>query len=165
MRSKWWTAAAFSVALFAAGCTPEARQDVGQAGEKMGQATEKSAQGTAEAVSKAGEKMEAGAQKAAEATKEGAQQVGEAVGGAAKQVGKPMQMTPTVKGALVADKQIDASTLNVDTDVNTKTVTIKGTQPTAQKKALVTQVAAKAVKEADPSYKVVNQVTVLPPKS
>jgi hypothetical protein len=161
MRSKWWTAAAFSVALFAAGCTPEARQDVSQAGEKMGQATEKSAQGTAEAMKKAGEKMETGAEKAAQATKEGAQQVGEAVGGAAK----PMQMTPKVKGALVADKQIDASTLNVDTDVNTKTVTIKGTQATAQKKALVTQVAAKAVKEADPSYKVVNQVTVAPPKS
>jgi len=164
MRNRVWIAAAFSVALFAAGCTPEARQDVGQAGQNINQAAEKSAQGTAEAVGKAGEKMEAGTQKAAEATKEGAQQVGEAVGGAAKQVGKPMQMTPTVKGALVANKQIDASTLNVDTDVNAKTVTIKGTQPTAEKKALVTQVAAKAVKDADPTYKVVNQVTV-PPKS
>lgn len=164
MRNRVWIAAAFSAVLFAAGCTPEARQDVGQAGQNINQAAEKSAQGTAEAVGKAGEKMEAGTQKAAQATKEGAEQVGEAVGGAAKQVGKPMQMTPTVKGALVASKQIDASTLNVDTDANAKTVTIKGTQPTVAKKALVTQVAEKAVKDADPSYKVVNQVTV-PPKS
>jgi len=173
MRNKVWIAAAFSVALFAAGCTPEARKDVGEAGQNVGQAAEKSAEGTAQAVDKAGQKMEAGAEKAgqkmeagahkaAEATKEGAAQVGEAVGGAAKQVGKPMQMTPAVKGALVANKQIDASTLNVDTDANTKTVTIKGTQPTPEKKTLVTQVAEKAVKETDPSYKVVNQVTVAP---
>jgi len=164
MRNKVCIAAAFSLTLFAAGCTPEARQDVGQAGQNINQAAEKSAQGTAEAVDKAGAKMEAGAEKAAQATKEGAAQVGEAVGGAAKQVGKPMQMTPTVKGALVANKQIDASTLNVDTDAANKTVTIKGTQPTAEKKALVTQVASQAVKDADPTYKVVNQVTV-PPKS
>jgi hypothetical protein len=164
MRNKVWIAAAFSIALIAAGCTPEARQDVGQAGQKVGEATEKSAQGTAQAVGQAGEKMQAGAQKAAEATKTGAQQVGEAVGGAVNQVGKPMQMTPAVKGALVANKQIDASTLNVDTNVDAKTVTIKGTQPTPEKKALVTQVAEKAVKDTDPSFKVINQVTV-PPKS
>jgi hypothetical protein len=164
MRNKMWIAAAFSLTLFAAGCTPEARQDVGQAGQNINQAAEKSAQGTAEAVDKAGAKMQAGAEKAATATKEGAQQIGEAVGGAAKQVGKPLQMTPKVKGALVADKQIDASTLNVDTNTNAKTVTIMGTQTTTAKKALVTQVAEKAVKDTDPSFKVINKVTV-PPKS
>jgi hypothetical protein len=149
-----------AVAFLSMGCTPEARQDLDQAGDKIGSATEKSAQGTAEAVDKAGEKV-------VEGTKEAARMTNEAVGGAvqkaddtAEQVGAATMITPKVKGALVADKGIDASTLNVTTDEKTKTVIIEGTQPSADKKNMVTSVAQKALADNHSDFKVQNNVKV-----
>jgi len=158
----------------ASGCTPEARQDVGQAGDNIGQAATKSAEGTVEAGQKAGAAVKEGAENAGEAvagtahavkegTKEGAEQVGEAVGGVAKsaqKVGAAMDLTPSVKGALVADKSIDASTINVDTDATAKKVYIKGTVPTAAAKTQATKVAQAKLKEENSDYTVVNQLTV-----
>jgi len=158
----------------ASGCTPEARQDVGEAGANVGQATEKSVEGTAEAASKAGTAVKEGAENAGEAVagaantakegvKEGASQVGEAVGGVAKsaqKVGAAMDLTPSVKGALVADKTIDASTINVDTDATAKKVMIKGTVATEAAKAQATKVAQAKLKEENSDYTVVNQLTV-----
>lgn len=43
----------------AAGCTPAAREDVGQAGDNLSQAAQKSAEGTAVAADKAGDKIAA----------------------------------------------------------------------------------------------------------
>ena len=134
-----------SVALLGFGCTPEARQDLDQAGDKIGSATEKSAQGTAEAVDKAGEKVAEGAKEAGRMTKE-------AVGGAAKkveqgaeQVGAAATITPKVKGALVADKSVDASTLNVSVDEKTKTVLIEGHLPTQANKNQATAIAQRSL--------------------
>jgi len=155
-------AAAATVALLSMGCTPDARQDLGQAGDKIGSATEKSAQGTAEAVDKAGEKV-------AEGTKEAVRQTNEAVGGvvkktgeAAEQVGAATTITPKVKAALVGEKTIHASDLNVTTDEKTKTVTIDGKMPSADKKNLVTTLAQKALSDGHWDYKVVNNVKVAP---
>jgi hypothetical protein len=149
-----------AVALLSMGCTPEARQDLGQAGDKIGSATEKSAQGTAEAVDKAGEKV-------AEGTKEAARMTGEAVGGvvkktgqAAEQVGAAATITPKVKGALVADKSVDASTLNVTTDEKTKTVIIEGTLPSQANKNQATAIAKKALADGHWDYKVQNNVKI-----
>lgn len=165
--------AAASVAAFLAGCSPEARQDLGEAGDKVGSATEKSAKATAETAAKAGQEVkagaqnagtaiESGAQKAADATKSGAKMAGEAIGGA----GDKMELTPKIKAALVADKGIDASNLNVDTMTDTKTIVIKGTVGSADKKNRVTQVAQKALadtSEGKEGYKIKNEVTVGPP--
>jgi hypothetical protein len=136
-----------SIAVLGFGCTPEARQDLDQAGDKIGSATEKSAQGTAEAMDKAGDKI-------AEGTKEAARMTGEAVGGAVKsaeqgaeQVGAAATITPKVKGALVADKAVDASTLNVSVDEKTKTVLIEGTQPSQAKKEQTTAIAQRALND------------------
>jgi len=158
--------------LIAAGCTPEARDDVSQAGSNLNDAAKKSAEGTAEAVDKAGANAKAGADKMAADAKVGAEKVeanakqgvrmaGEAVGGA----GDALTLTPKVKGALVESKEIDASTLNVDTKADTKTVVIKGTQPTEAKRKMVTQIAEKAVKDANAPYKIENDVTIAPNKS
>jgi len=165
-------AAALLAGLIAAGCTPEARDDVSQAGSNLNDAAKKSAEGTAVAVDKAGadakagaDKMaanaKAGADKMATNAKEGARMAGEAVGGA----GDTLTLTPKVKGALVQSKDIDASTLNVDTKADTKTIVIKGTQPTEAKKKMVTQIAEKALKDANAPYKIENDVTIAPNKS
>jgi len=182
MKSKALIAATGVLALFAvAGCTPEAREDVGDAGAKIGSATEKSVEGTAEATGKAvektgeavanaGEAVAGAAQNAGEAVGGAVQNAGEAVGGAVKGVaeagdkmGEKMELTPKVKNALVSSKEIDASTLNVDTKSEKNVVIVKGTQPTEAKKALVTKIAQKAVADAGSeftTYKVKNMVTV-----
>lgn len=178
-----------TIALLAtAGCTPEARQDVGQAGSNIEQATEKSVQGTAEAADRAGDKIAAGAQEAARETAvaadragdqiaEGAKEVGaatqkaasnaaEAVGGTVKGVGKEVQdagqsasLTPKIKNALI-QSSIDASTIDVDTSGEKDTVFLKGTIPSAAKKQQAEQVARKALKEAGSTFKLVNQLQV-----
>jgi len=152
-----------AVALLSMGCTPEARQDLGQAGDKIGSATEKSAQGTAEAVDKAGEKVSEGAKEAARQTNEAVGGAVQKTGDAAKQVGAATTITPKVKDALVAEKSIHASTLNVNTDEKAKTVTIEGTQQTAAQKGTVTTIAQKALSDGGNSdYKVINNVKVAP---
>ena len=54
------------------------------------------------------------------------------------------------------DKSIDASHIDVDTDANTKTVTLKGTVPTAAQKAAAETVA----REKAVGYQVHNLLTV-----
>lgn len=178
MKSKVLTAVV-GVSLFALmGCTPEARQDVKEAGSNIGQATEKSAEGTAEAVNKAGAEVKEEAQQAGAAVQEGTQRVGEAVGGAVenaaeatkgaarevsqetKEAGASLVLTPKIKNALIASKQIDASTINVETDGEKKMVVLKGTIPTAEKKQLATQIAQKALTDSKSPYKVQNDLTV-----
>ena len=177
-RHGWMIFGIASIAIFSAGCTQDARQDLGQAGDNVKSATDKSVAAGAQAVDKANDKVveagketvaatkEAGA-KAAEATKNAAETTGELVGGAAKkvakgaeQVGAATTITPTVKSALAADKTIDASTLNVDTVDANKQVIIKGTVPSAAVKTKVSEVAKKALADMQSPFTVVNQVTV-----
>jgi len=64
--------------------------------------------------------------------------------------------TLDVKVALTADKRVDASDINVDSDHVTKTVTLKGRVPSADQKVLAGQIAAaKAV-----GYQVRNELVV-----
>ncbi len=154
-------------AMLMAGCTPEARTDLGQAGNEVGQATDKSVQATGEVVEKAGEKVEDAAVKTAEATKDAARTTGELVGGAAnsvkegaEQAGAAVTITPAVKTALASNKQIDASTLNVDTIEDKKVVVIRGTQKTSAQKDMATTVAKKAVADAGASYSIRNEIKV-----
>lgn len=97
--------AAGALALFGmtAGCTPGAREDLGQAGENVGQATSKSVEGTAEATAKAGEAVATGTEKAVDATGKAVANAGEAVAeGTAKAVdatGKAVE-----KGAVAVGK-------------------------------------------------------------
>lgn len=159
---------------FAAGCTPEARQDVKEAGQNVGQATEKSAEGTVEATQKAGTAVKEGAEQAGEAVggaakqagaavKEGAEQAGEAVGGAAKSVknvGTALDLTPGIKAALVADKSIDASTINVDTKAAEKQVILSGSVPSDAIKQKAQQVTQAKLKEENSDFKIVNKLAV-----
>jgi len=173
-----FAAAGFLAFVSLAGCTPEARKDVGEAGQNVGQATEKSAEATGEVVSgaareadrnleRAGEAVENTAENAGEAVTEGARRAGEAVGGVAQNAGKEVQdagqamsLTPKVKNALVADKSVDASTIDVDTSGEKDTVILKGTVRSEAEKTRATQIAKKALTDAGSQFKLKNNLTV-----
>jgi len=90
---------------------------------------------------------------------EGAKDVGQAIKEGAKEVGSEVhakKQTVDVKTALMADKSIDASHIDVDTNADTKTVTLKGTVPSAAQKAAAERVA----REHAEGYTVRNQLTV-----
>jgi len=91
---------------------------------------------------------------------EGAKAVGEQIKEGAKEVGSEVaakKQTVDVEAALMVDKSIDASHIDVDTDAATKTVTLKGTVPTATQRAA----AEKVAREKAEGYKVRNLLTVV----
>ena len=66
--------------------------------------------------------------------------------------------TIDVKSALMADRTVDASHINVDTFLETKTVVLKGSVKTAAQRDEAARIAtAKA-----PGYRIDNQLTVVP---
>jgi hyperosmotically inducible protein len=71
------------------------------------------------------------------------------------------KQTADVKAALMADPTIDATAIDVDTNGDTKTVTLRGTVPTAAAKS-----AAEAIAKAKAEgYAVVNSLTVAAKKT
>jgi osmotically-inducible protein OsmY len=111
----------------------------GNTAEGVKKDADKAAEATAEAADVAGEK-----------TAEAAAATGAAVGGAVE--------TGQVKTALMADKRVDASDINVDTDEGSKVVTLKGTVKTAAEKTIAGEIAAAKAT----GYTVVNNLTIKP---
>ncbi len=116
----------------------------------------------------AGAAMKEGARDAGDALKDAGHEVGkaadkagDAIAGAAHDAGHAAAnmagtRTAEIKTALMADKSVDASHIDVDSDGDTKTVTLKGTVPSAAQKASAERIArAKAN-----GYKVRNTLTV-----
>ncbi len=66
------------------------------------------------------------------------------------------QQTMQIKTALIEDKSVDATGIDVDTNGMTKTVTLKGHVPNAAQKAA----AARIAKSKAPTYTVVNNLTI-----
>jgi osmotically-inducible protein OsmY len=163
-------AAVASMVLGTAGCTNPNSTATGEGtAERMGKAVDAGAQEVKEDTKEAGQAVAEGAEQAGEAVSGAAENVGEAVGGAVENAGEAVKgaaavttLTPKVKSALIASKQIDGSTLDVDTDDEKKTVIIKGTLPTQAKKDLATQIGKKALADAKSDYKLQNDVTVSP---
>ena len=106
------------------------------------------AEATKAAADKAEDATKTGAEKAAEATKDAARDTANAADGA--------QQTMQIKTALMEDKSVDASGIDVDTNGTTKTVTLKGHVPTNAQRAS----AARIAKSKAPDYTVVNNLTV-----
>jgi hyperosmotically inducible protein len=88
------------------------------------------------------------AERAADKAGDAAGEAGDAIHGA--------KQTFDVKAALTADTSIDASHIDVDTNGDTRTVTLKGTVPTAAQKAEAERIA----RDKAEGYTVVNQLTV-----
>jgi osmotically-inducible protein OsmY len=123
----------------AANPTPTA---VGQAKDEVKEAADKVAQGAKEA----GDKLAEGAKKLGEKVGPEAKRIGDKVAEGAQSVGTGLsgaKETVAIKAALVADDRVDASHIDVDTDTDARTVTLRGRVPNAAQKAVAAQIAAK----------------------
>ena len=117
------------------------------------------------------DKARAGAEKAGEVIKETAQDVKRDAKPAAKDIGEKVkegaQKTGEVldaakqhldvKAALLADKSVDASHIDVDVDTDAKIVSLRGTVPTAAQKAQAERIA----RDKAGDYSVRNELTVM----
>ena len=104
----------------------------------------------ATAADKAEDKAEPAAREAAAETKEAARDASGAVKAAVE--------TIDVKSALMADRTVDASHINVDTFHETKTVVLKGSVKSATQRDEAARIAAAEA----PGYRIDNQLTVVP---
>jgi osmotically-inducible protein OsmY len=129
MRRGNWLAIALGLsAMLITACdtTPETENEMREAGREAGAAADR-----------AGDAVEDTAQDAASMT-------------------DAAQQTAQIKTAFIADDQIDALDIDVDTSAETKTVTLKGHVPTeAQKDA-----AERIAREKAPGYTIDNQLEV-----
>jgi hypothetical protein len=103
---------------------------------------------------KIGDKAKEVGDKIAEGAKDASEKIKEEAKDVCAEVGVQKQVLD-VKAALMADKTIDASKIDVDGDAATKTVTLKGTVPSEAQKAA----AEKLARGKAEGYKVRNQLT------
>ena len=116
---------AFALGIFlAAGCTPEAANETNQAAQNTANQADRAEDKAENAAKNTGQAAENTAENAGQAAGNVAKEAGEAVGGAA--------MTGTVKSALIAANDLDATKINVDTHDNT--VHLQGTVPSEDQK-------------------------------
>ena len=109
------------------------------------------------ATAEAKDKADAAADKAAEAGKEAAADTKEAARDATGAVKAAIE-TIDVKSALMADRTVDASHINVDTFHETKTVVLKGSVKTATQRDEAARIAAAEA----PGYRIDNQLKIVP---
>jgi len=108
------------------------------------------ARGVKEDASQAGEKTAAATERVVEATSNTRAQAGEAMSGAIE--------TVDVKSALLADTRVTARGINVGTNEERKTVTLRGTVPTKSQRTLAGEVA----RSKAPGYAIINKLTIRP---
>jgi hyperosmotically inducible periplasmic protein len=119
----------------------------------------------------AGEKAKDGAEKAGEAIEHAAKEVekeakpvakdvGEKIKEGAQETGRAIDATKQhldVKAALLADKAVDASHIDIDTDKDAKILYLRGTVPTAAQKAKAERIA----RDKADGFTVRNELTVM----
>ncbi len=149
-------AAALALAPACRNTSEGVKKDSEQNAEKARQEAQEVKGESQDAAHRSAEKAKEVGGKAAE----GAKDVGEQIGKQAKEVGSEIgagKQAVDVKAALLLDKSIDASHIDVDTDAGAKTVTLKGTVPTTAQKAA----AEKVAREKAEGYTVRNLLTVV----
>jgi osmotically-inducible protein OsmY len=129
-----------------------------EAGEKLKELGDKAVEEAKELGDKAEDKVAEGADKAEDKTARGSEKAGEKASEAGDTVSAAAQTT-MVKAALMADKDVDASRIDVDTEAATRTVMLKGTVPTAAQKTNAERIAKAKVSKG---YSVHNMLTVAP---
>ncbi len=136
-----------------------AAEQAKEASAKAADATERAAEKTAEATDRAAEKTAEVARDAADATKQAAERAAEGTAEAKRDTVKAADAattTASVKGALMAEKAVDATRIDVDTDGPARVVTLRGSVPNEAQRASAERIArAKA-----PGYTVVNELKV-----
>jgi hyperosmotically inducible periplasmic protein len=111
----------------------------------------------AAATDEAKDKADRAGEKAAEAGREVAADTKAATRDATGAVKAAIE-TIDVKSALMADRTVDASHINVDTFHETKTVVLKGSVKTATQRDEAARIAAAEA----PGYRIDNQLTIVP---
>lgn len=125
-----------------------AKKDAEIAAEESKRASERAAEATAEAARDASDATK----RAGEAVAEGAAEVTADAAAASSAAAT----TTSVKSALMADKSVDASKIDVDSDGTTRIVTLRGSVPTDAQRVAAERIARA---KAD-GYTVVNQLVV-----
>jgi osmotically-inducible protein OsmY len=152
MKSILFGALLVSSALFAGACserTQDRAEDTAQsAADDAERNTENAAERSGDALERAGDATADAARDAADATRDAVTTAGRVADAAIQ--------TFDVKAALTGDSRVDASNIDVDTDHQTKTVTLKGRVPTAAQKTVAGDIAKS---EAD-GYSIRNELTV-----
>src|SRR4051812_16895953 len=168
MTSLGLPAALLAASLFAAcsntakGIQEDSAQNAAKAKEESAEAAAASQRAAADAKATAGyaaEETKEAAGKASDATRQGAEKAAEATNDAAHNTANAAdgaQQTMQIKSALMADKSVDASNIDVDTNGMTKTVTLKGHVPSAAQKASAERIA----KGKAPGYAIVNNLII-----
>ena len=126
----------------AAGVEQDAKENADKAAAAADKAEDK--------ADRAEDKASAAGREAAAETKEAAREASSAVKGAIE--------TIDVKTALMADRTVDASHINVDTFHETKTIVLKGSVKTATQRDEAARIAAAEA----PGYRIDNQLTIVP---
>jgi osmotically-inducible protein OsmY len=132
-----------------------AKEDTRENAEKAKEGSEKLAEESKDAAGKMSDEASEAGQKIGEAAKDVGHAIKEGAKEVASEVGAKTELVE-VKTALMADKSIDASHIDVDTDAKTKTVTLKGSVPTQDQKVTAGRIA----KEKASGYTVVNHLSV-----
>ena len=147
------------LAAFVASACQNTREGLEKDAEQAAPKVERAAERSAQAAREAGREVAAAAAPAAQAIKEGAAAAGQALRQGAAEVASgadAAQQGAQIKAALMADETIDSTTIDVETDADTRTIVLKGHVRSAAEKSKAASIAtAKA-----PAYRVQNNLEV-----
>ena len=126
----------------------EVRQEAREANAEAKQEAREANAELRQEANEAGNKMERAGDRVANETKDATHSVGATLDAAAQ--------TMQIKTALIDADNLDANNIDVDTNADTKTVTLKGHVQNASQKAA----AARIAKEKAPDYRIVNNLVI-----
>jgi osmotically-inducible protein OsmY len=138
----------------------KARAGAETAGEKIKEGAQRAGEAIKETAQDVKENVKPAAQEAKREAKPVAKDVEQKVKEGARKTGEVLDATKQhldVKAALLADKSVDASHIDVDVDKDTKVLYLRGTVPTSAQKAL----AEKIARDKADGYVVRNELTVM----
>jgi osmotically-inducible protein OsmY len=147
-----------SAVLVASACQ-NTREGLEKDAEQAAPKVERAAEQSAQAAREAGREVAAAAAPAAQAIKEGAAAAQQVLRQGAAEVATAAdaaQQGAQIKAALMADETIDSTTIDVETDADTRTIVLNGHVRSAAEKSKAASIAtAKA-----PAYRVQNNLEV-----
>lgn len=133
----------------------EASDAAARAADRAKDSADRAGDRAADAADRAGTSMSRATDSARESSRDAKERTSDATHSLGRTADAAVQ-TMDVKSALVADKRVDASGINVDTDAATKTVTLKGHVPTAAQKTIAAEIA----RDKAEGYKITNDLRV-----
>jgi hyperosmotically inducible periplasmic protein len=128
--------------------TAEAKEEAREANAEVKEEAREATAGIKEEAREAGAAADRAGDRVAQESKDATRSVGATLDAAAQ--------TMQIKTALIDADNLDAGSIDVDTNGDTKTVTLKGHVPTAAQKTAAERIA----KEKAPDYRVVNNIEV-----